>query len=190
MGYKITVSSEGGSVFLSLFAVVNQCIAGSILDSYANVVIAAFTEAAVMIAALQFREAIRGADMRIHFADQVISFIGPADVKDADRAIFFSISLVVVNEGPKVGTITNLKLEMMTPDPELRIKRATGQEDAYLFNFRFEMEEGTNASMPRPLREGQLIRSGQGSMRHCQDESRARRFVSSDCRSAFQPSED
>ncbi len=139
-------------MILKLF-VINQCQAAqappleTILNSYANVFIAIFTAAAVLIAALQFREAIRGANMKLLFADNALAFIGPANLDDIERAIFFSLALVVVNEGPKVGTITNLRLKMLFPDPQTMIKRGA-MEDAYSFSFRFESEEATNAPVP------------------------------------------
>jgi hypothetical protein len=142
---------ETDTMIITILVAANQSQTSpleSILNSYANVTIAIFTVAAVLLAALQFREAIRGADVKVHFADQALAFIGPSDLNDAERAIFFSVALVVVNEGPKVGVITNLRLKMLVPDPQARIRRPGGEEDANRFNYRFETEEATNAPVP------------------------------------------
>jgi hypothetical protein len=125
-----------------------------ILDSYSNLIIAFFTVVAATIAGLQLRESIRGPDLKLYFADERLAYVGPHYLtSQLDRAagrmevaIFFTLSLLLLNRSSKSGAISQLKLELLNPDPRFRAKSKVGEESC-LFNFRFETEDAVQAPL-------------------------------------------
>jgi len=125
-----------------------------LLNTYSNLIIAIFTIATVVIAIVQIWQIfLRGPDIRLHFPDETIVYQGPASLGSAtipnapSMALFFALSLVFMNRGPRVGAITKVRLALLNPDPRVKVRRKTGEEDAYLLSFRFETEEGVNAPL-------------------------------------------
>jgi hypothetical protein len=125
-----------------------------ILNTYSNLIIAIFTIVAATIAGLQFRELVRGPDLVVHFADERLVYLGPSFLTTPldmaagrmEVAIFFTLSLLIMNRSSKGGAISQLSLELLQPVPNLRTKRKVGEE-SYQFQFRFETEEAVLAPL-------------------------------------------
>lgn len=125
-----------------------------VLNSYSNLIIAIFTIVVAAIAGLQFRELVRGPDIGLYFADDRLVYIGPryltTQVERAagrmEVAIFFTLSLIVLNRSSKAGAISRLRLELLNPNPNLKAKTEIGEEN-YAFCFRFETEKAVLAPL-------------------------------------------
>lgn len=127
------------------------------LGGGADIAIAVFTAAAVIIAYFQVKHEFGGPDLKLHFPSDQVPLVGPTALTSSllqtpSMAIFFDASVVFVNDGPQAGVVSELKWRLLRP--ESRVKRPTGEEDANMLQFRFEVERMVNQPLGATTIEG------------------------------------